>query len=82
MTLAESITRHLTQYLRDCLAQTGGNVTQSAKIAGVHRATFHNLCRRYEIDPEEARAAPSSPVSTSKLFARWSLPQRSNVSRT
>ncbi|HET6367354.1 MAG TPA: sigma-54 dependent transcriptional regulator [Pseudomonadales bacterium] len=36
-------------YLRDLLAQHGGNISAAAKIAGIDRKTFHRLLNRYGV---------------------------------
>jgi two-component system, NtrC family, response regulator HydG len=36
-------------YLRDLLAQHGGNISAAAKIAGIDRKTFHRLLSRYGV---------------------------------
>ena len=36
-------------YLRDLLAQQGGNISAAAKIAGIDRKTFHRLLNRYGV---------------------------------
>jgi hypothetical protein len=76
VTLSDSIHRHVTAYLRACLAQTGGNITHAAKVAGLHRSNFYRLCERCEVSFTEARSAAPMPRATSTLFATWSLPRR------
>ena len=44
MTFSQFLTEHAAEYLRNCLAQTRGNVQAAAQIAGVHRGTFYTLC--------------------------------------
>lgn len=36
-------------YLRDLLAQHGGNISAAAKVAGIDRKTFHRLLSRYGV---------------------------------
>lgn len=43
------------QYLRDVLAQSGGNISQAAVIAGLNRTYLYELLRRYGI---EVKAQP------------------------
>lgn len=76
MTLSESIHQHVTAYLRACLAQTGGNITEAAKVAGVHRSQLYRLAERCHVSFTDARTNPPQRHATSKLFAAWSLPRR------
>jgi Bacterial regulatory protein, Fis family len=76
MTLSESIHRHVTEYLRACLAHTGGNVTHAAKIAGLTRTRFYALCERCEISLYEARTLAPELQTQSKFFAKWKFPYR------
>ncbi|MCY3714371.1 MAG: sigma-54 dependent transcriptional regulator [Gemmatimonadetes bacterium] len=45
------------QYLERILRKTNGNVSEAARIAGVHRTHLYNLMRQYEIDPADYRLA-------------------------
>lgn len=42
-------------YLRQLLANTGGNMSQAAKVAGRNRSDFYKLVKKHGIDPEHLR---------------------------
>src|SRR5439155_13765184 len=60
-------------YLIRVLKATKGNVSQAAKLAGMHRGHFYNLMQKYALDPgafkgekpapEHPRPPPSPPYS-------------------
>lgn len=39
---------HMVLYMRDLLDSTGGNVTQAARLAGLHRPNFRRLMKRFD----------------------------------
>jgi DNA-binding NtrC family response regulator len=66
VTFSESLTAHAAEYLRACLKQAGGRVEKAARLAGVHRATFYNLCAKCGVDIEVER-----PPRGHKLLSVW-----------
>jgi DNA-binding protein Fis len=49
VTYAEALMEFKRAYWRAVLVETGGNVTQAAKIAGLYRQTTHAILRRLGI---------------------------------
>lgn len=49
VTYREAMAQAAKQYLQECLAKTNGNVTYAARIAGVHRVSFYDLCNRHQV---------------------------------
>ncbi len=53
--LAEARAEFEQHYLRQLLANTGGNMSQAAKVAGRNRSDFYKLVKKHGIDPERLR---------------------------
>jgi DNA-binding NtrC family response regulator len=51
----EFLRRFHNEYIGRILAQTGGNVSQAAKLCGLERQALQQIMRRYEIKSEEFR---------------------------
>ena len=48
-------------YLIRVLKATKGNVSQAAKLAGMHRGHFYNLMQKYALDPGAFKGEKMSP---------------------
>jgi DNA-binding NtrC family response regulator len=42
-------------YVREALRQSGGNISQAARQAGLSRVAVQNMLARFGIDPDEFR---------------------------
>jgi DNA-binding NtrC family response regulator len=69
MTFAEHLEQQAALYLRECLTAAGGNATQAAKDAGLHRSRFYRRCAQLGIPTSHPR--PSHAISH---FASWRPP--------
>jgi DNA-binding NtrC family response regulator len=47
---AEAISDFEKEYLRDLLAQNGGNISQAARQAGIDRKTIHRMLVKYDLE--------------------------------
>jgi hypothetical protein len=78
MTLSESLRRHARDYLIAALAQSGGNVAEAARIAGVPRQNFYRLGARCGVNLKhvnEARQSPKKRHATTHIVQNWNLPR-------
>ena len=48
-------------YIGHLLSQSGGNVTQAAKLCGLERQSLQQIMRRYRIDPSQYRHTEPDP---------------------
>lgn len=72
MTLQEVTDRAVSQYVRDLLAQEGGNMRRAALAAGCARSHLYRLCVRYQIPYR--REPISKPLAQIPSFASWGAP--------
>lgn len=54
-------------YLRGCLAESGGNMAGAARIAGLNRTYFYQLCERYQV----LSPVPPPPRKVASVFRTW-----------
>ena len=73
MTYAEAMTQAAERYLREILAQTGGNVSAAAQIAGIHRTHFYRLFSRFQVPHGRIRTPAPSRVNS---LIWWKTPSR------
>ncbi|MCG3172842.1 MAG: Anaerobic nitric oxide reductase transcription regulator NorR [Myxococcota bacterium] len=49
------LSRFEENYLRELMTRTGGNISQAAAIAGVHRVNLHQLLKKRGVNPSQFR---------------------------
>lgn len=67
---SEVITAFESQYVRDALALTHGNVARAAAASGKNRRAFWEIMRKHQIDAAEFRRSPAPELAGNPLGAR------------